>query len=330
MQLLVRDPGHRLSGEKAKSHPFLEPLQDIWAEIEDRRHPPCRELSARREDIDILFGSQEDSSKVSCSRRVFESPESSLDREYHTPREVFSSPEPSSLESPQFLTRRKEALAVKRPGGQVFWNDDIGVDSNGPLERGESLILQQEAFMSYYIESSFQINESLLVGNPPSSDSGRFFSDEHSYGTCTIQRQPQESFDKNIVRGEISFTDSGLDFPLGSSPESWGHRKSDPLRKPLALRPIYGQRLKKLTKDREGQIYGILARPKVADLPEHDWTFDEKITISLLQASLREQERSEPTVGSCLSKPRSVVAAVSERIIRAAGRRVAEVLRRRP
>jgi hypothetical protein len=64
------------------------------------------------------------------------------------------------------------------------------------------------------------------------------------YGTCTMQRRLgvdtlDESFDEDKVRAaaETSFTDSGLDFPLGSSPESWGHRKSDSFRKPLALQP---------------------------------------------------------------------------------------------
>jgi len=343
-QLLVHDPSHRLSGERAKSHPFLEPLQDIWAEIEDLRHPPCPKPPARVlgvGNIDRSFDLQEDSSKfdahctqISCSRDVLESPQSPLDEELHMPGGVFSSPEQNSLESPPFLIRRMEALAVKRPGGQVLWNDNA-IDSNGLQESGSSVILQQEAFMSYYIESSFRTNGSLSVGKPLSSTAsvGQFFSNEHSYGVCSMSRRgmgiPEESFDEDIDRAETSFKDSGLDFPLGSSPESWGHRKSDLFRKPPALRPIYRQGFQGVPKDRGGWIHDdILAKPKMGDFPKPDWTFDEKITISLLQAGLRERETSEPTVRSRLSKPQ-LVAAASERIIKAAKRCVADTLKRR-
>ena len=354
-QLLVHDPRHRLSGERAKSHPFLEPLKDIWAEIEDLRHPPCPKPSPRvlcGGHTDISFGLPEDSSdfdaqctQISYSRWLPESPQSPLNEEYYTPREVFSSPEQNnSLESPPFLTRRREALAVKRPGGKILWNDNKTID--GGQESGSSVILQKEAFMSYYIETSFQTNGSISVRNPlASTDSaGRFFLDEpqHSYGTCTIQRRrgvgiPEESFDEDKVHAETSFTDSGLDFPLGSSPESWGLRKSDLLafRKPLALQPmLFEPRFQGLVaKDR-----GLTKTKMVADFQKPDdlgddcqWTFDEKITISLLEASSRQQERFlEPTVTSRnrLSKPQ-VVAAASERIMKAAGRRVADALTRR-
>ena len=339
-QLLVYDASQRLSGERVKSHPFLEPLQDIWAEVEDLRHPPCSKLSAQVRDIDLLFDPQEESSEFDAqrtqilrSRRLLESPQSPLYEEYYTPREAFPSQEHNSLESPPFLTRRMEALAVKRPaGGQVLWNDMSTINSNRVQQSGSSVILQQEAFMSYYIESSFQTNRSFPVGNPgPLSSTTsvkRFFLEENSYGTCSILRRvPEEIFEEDIVRAETSFTDSGLDFPLGPSPESWGHRKSDPFRKPLALQPIYGQRFHELAKDRGKRVNDEnLGKPKIADLPKVDWTFDEKITISLLQAGLREQERLEPTVTSRMSKPQSVVAA-SERIIKAAGRRVVDALR---
>jgi serine/threonine protein kinase len=347
-QLLVHDPNHRLSGERAKSHPFLEPLQDIWTEIEDLRHPPCPKPSARilnGEDIDISsFDLQEDSSKfdaectqISYSGREPEPPQTPYE-EYYTARQVFSSPGQRSLDSPPFLIRRREALAVKRPEGQVLWNDNE-IDSNRLQESESSMILQQEAFMSYYIEASFQTSGSLSrsVGNPLSStgSAGRFFSDEHAYGTCTIQRRNSFPEEEDIVRAETSFNDSGLDFPLGSSPESWGHRKTDSFRKPLALQPICELRFQGLAKDRGGgggRIYDeILAKTKneadVLAKTDLDWTFDEKITISLLQASWRERERSEPTIRSRLSKPQ-VVAAASERIVRAAGRRVVEVLTR--
>ena len=349
-QLLVHDPNHRLSGERAKSHPFLEPLQDIWTEIEELRHPPCPKPSARilnGEDIDISsFDLQEDSSKfdaeytqISNSGPELESPQTPYE-EYYTARQVFSSPDQRSLDSPPFLIRRREALAVKRPEGQVLWNDNE-IDSNRLRDSESSMILQQEAFMSYYIEASFQTNGSLSrsVGNPLSStgSAGRFFSDEHAYGTCTIQRRsgfPEAGCDEDIVRAETSFNDSGLDFPLGSSPESWGHRKTDSFRKPLALQPICELRFQGLAKDRgegEGIHDEILAKTKneadVLAKSDLDWTFDEKITISLLQASLRERERSEPTVRSRLSKPQ-VVAVASERIIRAAGRRVVDALTR--
>ncbi|KAF8803350.1 kinase-like protein [Phlegmacium glaucopus] len=344
--LLIHDPRHRLAGDRAKSHPFLEPLQDIWTEIEDLKHPPCPKSSARilyEGDIDLSFDLQEGSSKfdaqctqiLSCSGHVLESLQSPLDKEFRTPRKVFSSPEQNFLESPPFLTRRMEALAVKRPGDQVLWNENNAMDSNGLQESESSVILQQEAFMSYYIESSFRTQGSLPVGRPLSSTAsvGRFFSDEHSYEVCSMPRRaigiPEESFEEEIVRVETSFTDSGLDFPLGSSPESWGHRKLDSFRKPLALRPIYGQGLQGLPKERGRRIHDeILAKPKMVDFPKPDWTFDEKITISLLQAGLREQETSEPTVRSRLSKSRSV-AAVSERIIKGAKRRVADALRLR-
>lgn len=309
MQLLVHDPSHRLSGERAKSHPFLEPLQNIWEDIEDLRHPPCLKPSARAVygETDMTSDPQEDPSafdaqctQISCSRRLLESPQSTLDEEYYTPPELLS--EQNSLESP-FLIRRMEALAVKRPGSLN------PLDSNALQESETSIILHEEAFMSYYIESSFQTNRSLSIGKPhPSTASvGRFLSNERSYGICSMQRQgatKEENFDEGA---ETSFTDSGLGF----SPESWRHRrKTDSLRKPLAM------------------TNEISAKPKMADIPEPDWTFDEKITISLLQASLKKQEKSEPTVSSRLSRSQSV-AAISERIIKAARRRIAETLRRR-
>ena len=326
------------------------------------RHPPCPRPSARvyhGEDT-ISFDPQGDSSKfdvectqISYSRRVLpESPQTPLqvsEEYYYTPREIFSSLEQtSSPESPPFSTRRREALAVKRPEGQRLWNDNGNRTIDGLEESGSSIILKKEAFMSYYIETSFQTKGSFSVRNPQalsSTDSaGRFFSDEHLYGTCTIQRR--ESFDEDKVRAaaETSFTDSGLDFPLGSSPESWGHRKSDAFRKPLALQQpiLFEKRLQGLvTKDKEGQVKSLPAtKPKEkADSPKPDlgcqWTFDEKITISLLEAGfkLRQQERFlEPTVRSRLtrlSKPQ-LVAAASERIMKAAGRRVVDALRRRP
>ena len=191
--------------------------------------------------------------------------------------------------------------------------------------------------MSYYIETSFQTNGSFSVRNPQalsSTDSaGRFFSDEHLYGTCTIQRR--ESFDEDKVRAaaETSFTDSGLDFPLGSSPELWSHRKSDAFRKPLALQQpiLFEKRLQGLTtKGKEGQVKSLPAtKPKEkADIPKPDlgcqWTFDEKITLLEAGLKLRQQERFlEPTVRSRLtrlSKPQ-LVAVASERIMKAAGRR---------
>ena len=364
-QLLVHDPRHRLSGERAKSHPFLEPLKDIWAEIEDLRHPPCPKPSAQVIcGGDTTFDLPEDSSKfdaqcttqTSYSSRVPESPQTPLqvNEEYYTPREVFSSPEQtSSSESPPFLARRREALAVKRPGGQILWNDNRNRAIDGGLEEsGSSVILQKEAFMSYYIETSFQTKRSFSVGNPQalrSTDSAeRFFSDENFYGTCTMQRRLgvgalEDSFDEDKVRAaaaETSFTDSGLDFPLGSSPESWGRRKSDSFRKPLALQPpiLFEQRFKGLVAKNRGPSESLpAAKPKEkTDFPKSDldcqWTFDEKITISLLEAGLRQQEFFlEPTVRdrlTRLSKPQ-LVAAASERIMRAAGRRVADALTRR-
>lgn len=341
-QLLVHDPNGRLTGERAKSHPFFEPLQDIWAEIEDLRYPPCPKPSARvlcEGDIDLSFDLQEDSSRFDAqctqiSRHVLESPQSSLNEEFYTPREVFSSPEQNSLESPPFLIRRMEELGVKRSGGQIFWNVNDTIDSNGLQERGSSVILQQEAFMSYYIESSFQTNGGLSVGSPLPSpvSAGRFFSDEHSYGVCSMRRRgvgiPEEGFEEDMICAETSFTDSGLDFPLGSSPESWGHRKSDPFRKPVGLRQIYGKGTQGTAKDKEGRVHDENpAKPK-PDFPKPEWTFDEKITISLLEAGLREREISEVTVKRRLSKPK-LVAAASERIIKAAGRRVADTLKRR-
>ena len=339
----------------------MEPLKDIWAEIEDLRHPPCPKPSARVlygvDTTDISFDLQDYSSKfdaqctqISYSRQGPESPQTPLHEEYYTPREVFSSPEQNSslLESPRFLTRRREALAVKRPGGQMLWNDISAID--GRQESGLSVILQKEAFMSYYIETSFQTNGSISVGNPlPSTGSaGRFFSDEphsESYGTCTIQRRwgVEDSFEEDKVRAETSFTDSGLDFPLGSSPESWGHRKSDSFRKPQApaLQPIsFGQRQQgQVAKDKGGRIHDFpeLAKPmEAADFSKPDldsscqWTFDEKITISLLEARFKLRQREtclESTVRSRLIKPQVVVAA-SERIMKAVGRRVADALRR--
>jgi hypothetical protein len=129
-QLLVHDPRHRLSGERAKSHPFLEPLKDIWAEIEDLRHPPCPNPSARvlygEDTTDISFDLEEDSSKfdaectqISHSRRYSESPQTPLqvNEEYYTPREVFSSPEQtSSLESPPFLNSEKGSAGGQTTG----------------------------------------------------------------------------------------------------------------------------------------------------------------------------------------------------------------------
>ena len=366
-QLLVHDPCHRLSGERAKSHPFFEPLKDIWAEIEDLRHPPCPKPTAwvpRGEDTtDVSFDLQEDSSKFDAectqtlySRRLPESPQTPLNNEYYAPREVFSSPEQTnSLESPLFLTRRREALAVKRPGGQILWNDNRNRAIDGLRESGSSVILQKEAFMSYYIETSFQTNRSISVGNPlPSTDSaGRFFADERFYGTCTMQRRlsvgtPDESFDEDKFRAaETSFTDSGLDFPLGSSPESWGHRKSDSFRKPLALKQpmLFDQRFQGLVaKDRGGgprrdESESLPAKPKEkADFSKPDsslacqWTFDEKITISLLEAGLRQQERFlEPDTvtrsrpNRLITRPQ-LVAAASERIMKVARRRIADAL----
>ena len=336
----------------------MEPLKDIWEEIEDLKHPPCPKPSARvlhgEGTADISFDFQEDSSKfdaectqISYSRRILpELPQTPLqvsEEYYYTPREIFSSPEQtSSPESPPFLTRKREALAVERPGGQILWNDNRNGTIDGLEESGSSMILQKEAFMSYYIETSFQTKGSFSVGNPqalPSTDSEeRFFSDEHFYGTCTMQRR--ESFDEDEVRAaaETSFTDSGLDFPLGSSPESWGHRKSDAFRKPLALQQpiLFEKRFKGLVaKDREGQSLPAKRKEK-ADFSKPvldcQWTFDEKITISLLEAGLRQQERFlEPAVKSRLtrlSKPQ-LVAAASERIMKAAGRRVVDALRRR-
>ena len=348
-QLLVHDPSHRLSGEKAKSHPFLEPLQDIWTEIEDLKHPPCPKPFVRilYRDTDVSFDDlQDDSSKfdaectrISYSRRTLELPQTPHE-EYYTAHEVFSSPEQNSLESP-FLTRRREALAVKQPEGQLNLNDHNAIDSNRLQESESSVILQPEAFMSYYIETSFRTNGSLSVVNalPSTGSAGRFFLEENSYGTCTMQRPGAfpENEDSDIVRAETSFTDSGLDFPLGCSPESWGHRKVDSFKQPLALRPMCEQRFQELelAKDRGGRIHDEIPTKlegKKTDFPLAGsglvWTFDERITISLLQASLKEREKSEPTVRSRLSKPQ-LVAAASERIFKAAGRRLADVLRRR-
>ena len=193
----------------------MEPLKDIWEEIEDLKHPPCPKPSARvpyygEGTTDMSFDLPGDSSKFDA-----ESPQTPLqvNEEYY---EVFSSPEQiSSLESPPFSTRRREALEVKRPGGQMLWNDRARLD--GVEESRSSVILQKEAFMSYYIETSFQTNGSFsVVGYPqaplPSStdsdSAGQFFSDdENVYGTCTIHRRldvgtlEEESFeDEDKVR----------------------------------------------------------------------------------------------------------------------------------
>ena len=95
---------------------------------------------------------------------------------------------------------------------------------------------------------------------------------------------PDENFDEDTARAETSFADSGLDFPLGSS---WGYRKMDIFRKPVALQLIYRQEF-------QGRIHDeVLAKPKEEDFPKSDWTYSQEPSETTLGCgSIREDHQT--------------------------------------
>ena len=167
-------------------------------------------------------------------------------------------------------TRKLEALdGAGRPGRRLF------TDCFGGLH--------QEDSTPTVLESSLPAIHSASTMQPfPSSPSI-----VHSkYNSNRQTGNPTVILDE-------SFNDSGLDFPLPESPESWGPRKDDEIDKPGKLRLLRieetGYERATLRLARNGPPF----HEKLTELPpvSSEWSFEEQIVISLLQEGVLKESR---------------------------------------
>jgi len=139
----------------------------------------------------------------------------------------------------------------------------------------------------------------------------------------------RQTGDPTVILDE-SFNDSGLDFPLEESPESWGPRKYDEIHKPGKLRLVRieetGNDQAALQLIRNGPLFQKLTEPPPVS---SEWSFEEQIVISLLQEGVIKESR-ENGERCATRRPRrmSMFASASEKITKVAKRFRAATFRR--
>ncbi|KIM41514.1 hypothetical protein M413DRAFT_150261 [Hebeloma cylindrosporum] len=203
------------------------------------------------------------------------------------------------LDIPVYTLDSSEALDAKRPGGRLF------TDRFGGLH-------QLEDSPPTALEPALPVIHSTSTIQPfPSSASI-----VHSLIKHDSSRDPTVILDE-------SFNDSGLDFPIDESPESWGPRKDDEIRKTGKLRL---HRIEETGNERAAPQLardGPLIHEKLTKLPPvtSEWSFEEQIVISLLQEGVLKESRENGE--RCPTRRRSktgVFASASQRISKVAKR----------
>ena len=166
---------------------------------------------------------------------------------------------------------------------------------------------------------------------------GDIFDDQLDTPVSTIcSTRKLEALDLNRQTGDPtvildeSFNDSGLDFPLEESPESWGPRKDDEIHKPGKLRLV---RIEETGNEqaasqivRNGALFQNLTElPPVSS----EWSFEEQIVISLLQEGvLKESQDNGEHYAARRPRRMSMFASASEKITKVAKRCRAATFRR--
>ncbi|KAF8964750.1 hypothetical protein BDZ97DRAFT_1814285 [Flammula alnicola] len=117
-----------------------------------------------------------------------------------------------------------------------------------------------------------------------------------------------------------TFNDSGFRVTLIEPPESWGSRANDRSRKPGLLRLSPDTREDPHPNDQywhHSLLHEHLFETPSLEILDYQWTFDERLAISLLEAGLTKARRES---GRPMKRPQSkyrLVAAASAKIIRA-------------
>lgn len=211
------------------------------------------------------------------------------------------------LDTPVFTpysTHKLEALGAGRPGGRLF------------MERSGGL--HQEDSTPTALEPALPVIHSASTIQPfPSSASivhSKYDSNRQTGNTTVILDE--------------SFNDSGLDFPLAESPESWGPRKDDEIHTPGKLRLL---RIEETGNERAVPRLAD-SRPsfheRLTELPpvSSEWSFEEQVVISLLQEGVL--KRSRESGERCTARRPRRMASASERVTKVAKKWWAATFRR--
>ena len=206
--------------------------------------------------------------------------------------------------STPYSTRKLEALGAGRPGGRLF------TDCFGGLHQEDSTPTN--------LEPSLPVIHSASTIHPFPSSASIVHSKYDSN---------RQTGNRTVILDE-SFNDSGLDFPLPESPESWGPRKDDEIHKPGKLRLLrieetgYERAIPRLARN------GPSFHEKMTELPpvSSEWSFEEQIVISLLQEGVLKESR-ESGDRRTTRRPRRMASA-SERITKIAKKCWAATFRR--
>ncbi|CAA7266194.1 unnamed protein product [Cyclocybe aegerita] len=191
-----------------------------------------------------------------------------------------------------------------------------------------STMILQDAFISppFSFSSRFE-STSTTQPFPSTASIVHFFSSDDIALTSCISAILDDKLPK-------SFDDSGLDFPLGASPESWGPRKLDPIRKIPRLHALslIGRNSSLQTSDRlefkmehfrERTLFheNITGSTTSFDFIDDEWSFDEKVVISLLRAT-ETKDRLNPGLATKLhpQSKRRGVANIAGKILHTARR----------
>jgi hypothetical protein len=208
--------------------------------------------------------------------------------------------------STSYSTRKLEALGAGRPSERLFTESCFGG-------------LHQEDCTPTVLEPSLPVIHSTSTMQPfPSSPS-----------IVHSKYDSNRQIGNSTVILDESFNDSGLDFPLPESPESWGPRKDDEIHKPGKLRLL---RIEEIGYERATprlERNGPSFHEKLTELPpvsSEPWSFEEQIVISLLQEGVLKELR-ESGDRRTTRRPRRMASA-SKRITKIAKKCWAATFRR--
>ena len=206
--------------------------------------------------------------------------------------------------STSYSTCKLEALGgAGRPGGRLF------TDCFGGLHQDSTPTVLEPSLPAIHSASTVQ-----PFPSSPSIVHSKYNSNRQTGNPTVILDE--------------SFNDSGLDFPLPESPESWGPRKDDEIDKPGKLRLLrieetgYERATPRLARN------GPPFHEKLTELPpvSSEWSFEEQIVISLLQEGVLKESRESGD--RCTTRRPRRMASASERITKIAKKCWAATFRR--
>ncbi|KAF8153137.1 kinase-like domain-containing protein [Crassisporium funariophilum] len=336
-ELLVHNSSDRLSGEIIKSHPFFEPICAMWEEVEALRHQPCPVSPTYT--FDEQFPWSDTSSLDRRRTRASVSSEIGSEKPY-TACHVTPTQENLKFTPLTMTARMNEALTAGRHPAEGLWdhgNDSGFIDS----QESASAVLQQDAFISSHFYPSCRLDQSHIALDSTASCSSvvHSLSSDLPYTRCSYETEDDA---RDHANSEDVFNDSGLDIspgPLWDGRRIVAHRErscSELLQHPtLRASDVYETDCQEDPAQNLGfhhqvqpVLRGHVAQSDSHGVPGYEWTFDERITISLLQAKAKVRGVTELQIRPRMGKTQ-LVAAASGRMMKAARRRISDTLRRR-